>query len=84
MGKTHKRRSFRKGGGLSPLSPGSKKSTTSSTRKNKKKEGSLLVKVLLRETQKMHRKSLSKPVRSSPVKRNFTVSVKQHARRKSN
>ena len=84
MGKTHKRRSFRKGGGLSPLSPGPKKNTTSSTRKHKKKEGSLLVKVLMRETQKMYRKSLSKPVRSSPVKRNFTVSVKQHARRKSN
>ena len=84
MGKTHKRRSFRKGGGLSPLTPGPKKSTNSSTRRHKKKEGSLLVKVLMRETKKMYKKSGIKPVRSSPVKRNFTVSVKHHERRKSN
>ena len=83
MGKTRKRKPFKKGGGLSPLSPGPKKSAKLS-KGHRKKEGNLLVKVLLRETQKMYRKAGIKSVRSSPAKQNLAGLPKQHARRKSN
>ena len=65
MGKT--RRAFRKGGGLSPLSPGKKispKVSPKASRKLKKKEDSLSVTVLLRETRKLYKHQKIKPVKN--------------------
>jgi hypothetical protein len=62
MGKT--RRAFRKGGGLSPLSPGKKISPKSSRSSRKKKEDSLSVTVLLRETRKLYKHQKIKPVKN--------------------
>ena len=63
MGKT--RRVFRKGGGLSPLSPGKKISHRSSPKSSrKKKEDPLSVTVLLRETRKLYKNQRIKPVKN--------------------
>ena len=69
MGKTRKNRAFKKGGGLSPLSPGAKISPKASPRASprasrKKKEDSLSVTVLLRETRKLYKHQKIKPVKN--------------------
>ena len=65
--KTRKRHSFKKGGGLSPLSPGKKispKVSPKASRKLKKKEDPLSVTVLLRETRKLYKNQRIKPVKN--------------------
>ena len=76
--KTRKRHSFRKGGGLSPLSPGNKispKASPKASRKLKKKEDPLSVTVLIRETRKLYKDQKIKPVKNG-------ISLKTLSRKK--
>ncbi len=80
--KTRKRHSFKKGGGLSPLSPGKKispkispKTSPKASRKLKKKEDPLSVTVLIRETRKLYKDQKIKPVKNG-------ISLKTLSRKK--
>ena len=76
--KTRKRHSFKKGGGLSPLSPGKKispKVSPKASRKLKKKEDPLSVTVLIRETRKLYKDQKIKPVKNG-------ISLKTLSRKK--
>jgi hypothetical protein len=76
--KTRKRHSFKKGGGLSPLSPGKKtspKASPKASRKLKKKEDPLSVTVLIRETRKLYKDQKIKPVKNG-------ISLKTLSRKK--